>query len=328
MASGDEFYKKLVELKTEQKKTLEYMKELYNQKQILKNEIEKSEQNFNDLRMSVNKPLDPQMMNFERNTISAYDTNNVRLNEINEIRIDTHKNFVYENEIPTSSDCKICVETHRHKTGIDSYQNHQKPPLPTSVKSEEFFNEKRLVEGVDDNLLKIEQMWDRFNLDDYNRANNNNNNNKFNELRAFDERPNSKVSFAEDWAYKVTIPKPFNLTQTSGKKSKRQLQVEEELRRKEEAELDECNKQFRATPMPSHVSKPIYEEKKREEELRKLRLRLESKEYLESVPRPFKLTERRHSFSGQTELEEDIIQDFTANPLPEFYFDNEYLSER
>jgi hypothetical protein len=332
-ASGDEFYQKLVELKNEQKKTLEYMKELYNQKQVLKSEIEKSEQNFNELKFTVAKPMDQQSLKFERNIMSAYDTNINQLDEFNRVEIHTHKDFIIDNkkdhDLVSTPDCKICSsETHRH-TII-----HSKPPLPTTTTSVKFCDDSYDV-GIDNNLKKIEQMWDKFNLDDYN--NNNNTSNKYSELKVFENKANnhsSKVTFEEDWAYRSTIPKPFNLTireqQKAGIKSKRQLQLEEESRKKQEAELEECNKQFKATPLPSHVTKPIYEEIKQEEEYRKLRLKLESKEYLESVSKPFKLTERerRHSFSGHTEHEEDITDKFVANPLPEFYFDNDYLSER
>jgi hypothetical protein len=331
-ASGDEFYQKLVELKNEQKKTLEYMKELYNQKQVLKSEIEKSEQNFNELKFTVAKPMDQQSLKFERNIMSAYDTNINQLNDFNRVEIHTHKDFIIDDnkkhDLLSTPDCKICSsETHRHTT------IHSKPPLPTTTTSVKFSDDSYDV-GIDNNLKKIEQMWDKFNLDDYN---NNNSSNKHSELKVFENKANnqsSKVTFEEDWAYRSTIPKPFNLTireqQKAGKKSKRQLQLEEELRKKQEAELEECNKQFKATPLPSHVTKPIYEEIKQEEEYRKLRLKLESKEYLESVSKPFKLSERerRHSFSGHTEHEEDITDKFVANPLPEFYFDNEYLSER
>ena len=318
------------------------MKELYNQKQVLKNEIEKSEQNFNELKFTVNKPIDKQTLNFERNTISAYDSDS-KLNQTNrdhlskEILLENKKDLEYEKS--STPDSRLYSDApHRYALTNNHINNnnniHSKPPLPTSgasVKFDESYN--KISNDVDSNLKKIEQMWDKFNFDDYN----SNNTNKYSELKVFESKSNSqsaKVTFEEDWAYRTTIPKPFNLTireqQKAGKKSKRQLQLEEELRKKKEAELEECNKQFKATPLPAHVTKPLYEEIKQEEELRKLRIRLESKEYLENVSKPFNLTERerRHSFSGQTELEEGLLDKFTANPLPEFYFDNEYLSER
>ena len=68
-------------------------------------------------------------------------------------------------------------------------------------------------------------------------------------------------------------------------------QIEEEKRKKAEEELKECNKKFKATPIPTHVYQPLFEEKQKEEEIRKLRLQLQSKEYLESVPKPFNFVE-------------------------------------
>ena len=72
--NSDEFYAKLIELKNEQKKTLLFMQDLYNQKQTLKQEIEKSEHNLNDLK-SATYPIRTEDYKYRLNTISAYETN-------------------------------------------------------------------------------------------------------------------------------------------------------------------------------------------------------------------------------------------------------------
>ena len=257
--------------------------------------------------------------------MSAYNTTvSTKLNGVENHDLENSNNNL-DHDAASSADCILCSDAHRHTNEV--YNTHSKPPLPTSKTSLKI--DEGTSDDIDNNLKKIEQMWDKFNLNDYNQ-----NAKKYSELKVFEEKAYPKVTFEEDWAHKTTVPKPFSLTireeQKAGKKSKRQIKLEEELREKQEAELKECNKQFKARPLPAHVTKPLFEEKKQEEELRKLRLRLESKEYLESVQKPFSITERqrRHSFSGQTEHEDNLINQFVANPLPEFYFDNEYLSER
>ena len=69
----------------------------------------------------------------------------------------------------------------------------------------------------------------------------------------------------------------------------RELQDEREKRI--EAEIRECKRKFKATPIPAHVHLPLYEQKKAEEKLRKLKLKQTSKEYLEKNLKPFNLTE-------------------------------------
>ena len=78
---------------------------------------------------------------------------------------------------------------------------------------------------------------------------------------------------------------------------------------------------------------PLYEQKKAEEKLRKLKLKQTSKEYMEKTSKPFNLTEtkkgetreRRHSFSeGEANKAE-----FAATPLPNFYFeDDEFVTQK
>ena len=175
--------------------------------------------------------MDPQTLKIERNVMSAYDNNSNKFNEINGVEIHTHKDFIIENkkfldhDIVSTPDCKICsTETHRNTTV------HSKPPLPTSATSVKFDDSyDKVTNGIDNNLKKIEQMWDKFNLADYN-----NNGSKYSELKVFENKGSNhspKVTFEEDWAYRSTVPKPFNLTireeQKAGKKSKRQLQLEE-----------------------------------------------------------------------------------------------------
>lgn len=323
------------------------MQELYNQKQILKGEIEKSEQNLNDLKISASKPYNQNITNFERNTVSAYDQNSVNniashYHEENAKLVDLNNNNNHhiDETINSEIDCKICAETHKYVV-INEKLVNSKPPLPAHQSNGYYrtnddslqtsINDEK-IETIDSNLKRIEKMWDEFNLDDYNHL-------KHAKVSAFNNSDSlhstgQRVKFEEDWATKVTVPAPFKMTlrdQTkAGKKSKKILEIEEEKRRKEEKELEELNKKFKAAPVPEHVYQPIFEEKQKEEELRKLRLKLESKEYLESVPKPFKCAERerRNSFSGQTSHEQNVIEGFIANPLPEFYFDNDYLSER
>lgn len=82
---------------------------------------------------------------------------------------------------------------------------------------------------------------------------------------------------------------------------------------------------------------PLYERLKQEEELRKIKLKEMSKQYLDKVSKPFNLTdykkkdkspptrERRHSYS---EGQQPDTYEFNAQPLPDFYFNDEDFTEK
>lgn len=77
--SNEDFYEKLVALKNDQKKTLMVMEELYNQKQLLKTEVQKSEATLNDLRKPMDSaPKTVEEYRFKLNTVSAYGDSHVK----------------------------------------------------------------------------------------------------------------------------------------------------------------------------------------------------------------------------------------------------------
>ncbi|CAF1013326.1 unnamed protein product [Brachionus calyciflorus] len=309
-SNNDEFYKKLVELKNEQKKTLLYMEDLYNHKQMLKDNIQKSELNLKDIK-SMTYPL-PKDENykFNLNTISAYENKPIGLIES---EINNFKKVESKPPLPKSSTV--------------TFQN------TVTVARENEGYETKTHESISNDLKRIERIWEDFKIDDeLNLSKKSIDFNKKFEKRLKNDSKNIKrpsSSIQVEWVPRVTIPEPFSMTIReqikSEKKKKVAREMQDEREKRIEAELRECSKKFRAQPVPAHVMVPLYEKLKNEEELRKIKLKKMSQEYMEKVSKPFNLTEtkkkevtkeRRHSFSeGQTE--------FNAQPLPEFYFNDE-----
>jgi len=123
------------------------------------------------------------------------------------------------------------------------------------------------------------------------------------------------------------------------KNQKIKAQMQEEREKRLEAELKECQRKFKANPVPSHVYLPLYEQRKLDEKFRQDKLKKMSKEYAEKVVKPFNLTdqknqknqksvrERRHSYSeGQVSNRQTLK--FNAQPLPEFYNNEENFLEK
>lgn len=117
------------------------------------------------------------------------------------------------------------------------------------------------------------------------------------------------MSSSSAWASGMTVPQPFNMTlrevkkKTQLPKSRTSLDLEKQLvekREAEEAEEAECQKQFRAVPIPAHVYLPLFDEINESKENQR-RLNLDRrKEILLSIQKPFSFAEREEKKKEQT----------------------------
>jgi hypothetical protein len=330
--NSEEFYNKLVELKNEQKKTLLYMQELYNQKQVLKGEIAKSEHSLMDLKASTGYPIkNDENYKYNLSTISAYETRPYAIESAKDEQVFTSNEKSSKHDLTSS-----------------------KPPIPQRSSTVTFQNVKSdaMYEDISDDLKRIEKIWNEFSLND-NNTNSNHDlksiefNQRFEKIntRKTDKKgvkKSSRPSSAQvEWVPKVTIPEPFSMSirekvKADNKKITLTRELQDEREKRIEAEIRECKRKFKATPIPAHVQLPLYEKKIAEEKLRKLRLKEASKEYLEKNSKPFNLTdakktslrERRHSFTEGESNKTDRAE-FAANPLPNFYFeDDEFVTQK
>ena len=99
-----------------------------------------------------------------------------------------------------------------------------------------------------------------------------------------------------------------------------------DFRRNENKNFSQCFVLSSAKPVPAHVHLPLYEQLKDEQRARREQVRHMTKEYLQSISKPFgfdareksKHVIRRHSYSGEETFRPD--PQFRAKPLPEFYY--------
>lgn len=321
--NSDEFYAKLIELKNEQKKTLLFMQDLYNQKQTLKQEIEKSEHNLNDLK-SATYPIRTEDYKYRLNTISAYETNPSN---------ESYQKEMSQFDIVSKPPPAPSRSTVTFQNNLDIIDHSPK----TSAK---------LIENLDDDLSRIERMWDDFKIND---SDINMKSIEFNEKFVKKHKKpinNTKKTSSRkqvqqvEWMPRLTVPEPFSMTireqiKTDKKQEKLLKEMQEEREKRIEAELRETKRKFKANPVPAHVILPLYEKKLVDEELRKHKIKRMSKEYLEKVSKPFNLTDnkkisnrqRRHSLSYEDE-ENNRKAEFNAQPLPEFYNNEDIICEQ
>ena len=94
-----------------------------------------------------------------------------------------------------------------------------------------------------------------------------------------------------------------------------------------ELEIAECKRKFRARPVPAHVTQPLYEQKRVNDELRRNKLKEMSRVANEerTVVSNSSKVSKSASFMDQTGTATQVGE-FQAQPLPKFYF-NEFAEE-
>ncbi|NXO54866.1 F161A protein, partial [Aramus guarauna] len=168
---------------------------------------------------------------------------------------------------------------------------------------------------------QIEKMWDGFSVEDYISRT----------KRSLPSSPAFRMiqKKQKEWSPKVTVPKPFQMTIREAKKkeqnvkSKSQIEMENNLLRKQLEEEAECQKKFRANPVPAAVFLPLYHEIVQRNEERRRSVRERSKLKLLASQKPFKFIEREKQ---RNEIRKMQLRDlstpekktklFKAKPVP------------
>ncbi|XP_039914543.1 protein FAM161A isoform X1 [Hirundo rustica] len=168
---------------------------------------------------------------------------------------------------------------------------------------------------------QIEKMWDGFSLEDY-------------ISRAGHSLPGSpacrKVRKKQKaWTPRITVPKPFQMTIREAQrkeqniKSKSQTELENHLLKKQLEEEAECQKKFRANPVPAAVFLPLYHDIVQRNEERRRSVRERSKLKLLASQKPFKFIERERQRNETRKMllkdippPENKTKAFRAKPVP------------
>ncbi|NWX10670.1 F161A protein, partial [Caloenas nicobarica] len=167
----------------------------------------------------------------------------------------------------------------------------------------------------------IEKMWDGFSVEDYiSRA-----------KHCVPSSPAFRTIRRKQKARspKVTVPKPFQMTIREARKkeqnvkSKSQVEMENHLLKKQLEEEAECQKQFRANPVPAAVFLPLYHEIVQRNEERRRSVKERSKVKLLASQKPFKFIEREKQRNEMRKMQlrdlsapEKKTKLFKAKPVP------------
>ncbi|XP_015218794.2 protein FAM161A isoform X2 [Lepisosteus oculatus] len=177
----------------------------------------------------------------------------------------------------------------------------------------------------------IKNMWDDFSVDDYVSCK------RMQSSSSLKKQQTQKKP--KEWCHRITVPKPFNMTvreaeKKKGKfKSRSEIEMENCLLKKQLEELTECQKKFRASPVPAHVYLPLFEEINERNEDRRQFIRDRNKELLLASQKPFSFIERERKKKEMSQAQlKDLTpktekKTFKAKPVPRSVYDTT-VSER
>uniref|UniRef100_A0A3B4T5B5 Protein FAM161A n=1 Tax=Seriola dumerili TaxID=41447 RepID=A0A3B4T5B5_SERDU len=132
----------------------------------------------------------------------------------------------------------------------------------------------------------------------------------------------------QSWKHRVTVPKPFHMTvreaerRKRGVKTRSEMEVENAELRRQLEELTECQRKFRASPVPAHVHLPLYEELQEQYHERRQNMRDREEQHLRTVQKPFSFLERERLKKEQKQLrhpqpsDQEKVKPFKAKPVP------------
>ncbi|KAM9314897.1 protein FAM161A [Pholidichthys leucotaenia] len=142
------------------------------------------------------------------------------------------------------------------------------------------------------------------------------------------KKQGNKGGGQELWRHRVTIPKPFQMTlreadrRKCGIKTRSEIELENAELRRQLEELTECQRKFRASPVPAHVHLPLYGELQERNEERRRVMREQEQQHLRTIQKPFSFLERERLKKEQKQLlhpetsDQKKVKLFKAKPVP------------
>ncbi|KAL3873134.1 hypothetical protein ACJMK2_036288 [Sinanodonta woodiana] len=229
-----------------------------------------------------------------------------------------------------SQDDQLTIDENLLQTVIGARRSWEGSDHEDNVPDETSMSEPIRSRELSAALSRIEDMWDQFSIEDY----------------APRERRASSASMVQrerekderlemEWKHRITVPKPFKMTLREAtkekKKTRTQLQFEKEMLEKKMIEEQECQKKFKAAPVPAHVYLPLHQEIMEKKEERRRYVKQYCAELLKSQEKPFNFLKRdydRKKHDALHECSDNVIaknktekQTFKANPVPKHIFD-------
>ncbi|XP_072318848.1 protein FAM161A [Eucyclogobius newberryi] len=145
-------------------------------------------------------------------------------------------------------------------------------------------------------------------------------------LRSLDRTDGKTPRRKKKRRHRATVPRPFQMMLREEERRKRGIKTRSEMEhenaelRRQLEDLTECQRKFRASPVPAHIHLPLFEELQEKSEERRKATREEH--HLKSLQKPFSFLERERLKKEQRQQrkasppDRDEIKPFKAKPVP------------
>ena len=334
----DLFYQRLLKLKDEHKKTLEMCERLYTEKmETVRRERSRSPSPARFSSTRSNRSMSPAPRSAQRSPAGSVHSVPVSRTTVSRDMIRDMSASASKPPIPKRSDGTPLVRpssasgVRSSKSSIYSSAEEAVINAQRSLNaSRELLNESRQSAA----MSRIEDMWENFSVDEYTPRGRGprRRSNSLSNVPDTSTKTNMKNSQSMDqWRHRITIPEPFSMTKReeakTPTKSKAAIELEEKRLEAERLEEEECQKKFKAKPVPAHIYMPLYDEIMEEQETKRRYNRQKSAELTKSAQKPFKFStreeEKKYKVKKSTDLQkqdEALKTEFQARPFPEHIF--------
>lgn len=287
--TDDEFYQRLVQLRLEHKKTLDLYAKMYKDK--VDGELTAESQDFMETNRSFDAGRPPTGRSRSRQAVrsksplrSSYESENSR----GASPVQAHRWKL----VPTSNSPTRGYESDENKS---KHKRRTRSISPGPSRGSE--NRSQTPDGRSTSRSLIDGMWNDFSVSDYApRISRSASLSRLSSAsESFQKRQTAKrVKSAKlnSWRHRVTIPKPFKLTSNKGIKTKAMKDLDDAREVERQKEMEECNKKFKAIPVPAHTYLPLFDEINEEKETRRRLFKEYCHSLAKSEEKPFKFMKR------------------------------------
>lgn len=328
LEDGANFYDKLLELKEAHQKTLMMWEKLYKEKSVESEDL--STNTINRSRLASLENLLSSEVHGSIHEPSSLQTTSVK------DRVRDMSSVVPSSVMHQQSE-GLHGSTERlehlsdnalysyHSSVSDNFAEHD---ADANEQTEAETSSQTHVDTRHSAMARIEDMWEKFSVDNY--CPRSSQKGKHGMVRSSStSKLSSKPKRQVPQKKPVTVPKPFSMSlreqSRTPKKSKVVLELEQRASEKKRMEDLECQKKFKAMPVPAHVHFQLYDELKEARETRRREIVQQRKEILESIQEPFQLSlrdEEKQKSRPSSAASQQSSHQFRAHPFPSHLFDN------
>ena len=332
--NGNNFYDKLLELKEAHQKTLMMWEKLYKEKSVESEDL--TTNTINRSRLASVENLLKSEVNGDLHEPSSLQSSRVK-DRVRDMSSAVPSSVIYqqsENEQLKSASLHGSRERLEHTSDNPLYSNHSSVTDDLAERYADALEQNEAetssqthIDTRHSAMARIEDMWEKFSVDTYCPRSSQKGKPgmvRSSSMSKLSSTPKKQVPQKKP----VTVPKPFSMSlreqNRTPKKSRAALELEQREKEKKRMEDLECQKKFKAMPVPAHVHLQLYDELKEARETRRREIVQRRTEILDSLQEPFQFSlrdEEKQKRRPSTASERSSHQ-FRAHPFPSHLFSN------